>query len=71
MLPGLVDRLRTSLQSRLPPTSKLKIAAPEERKYSVFCGGATLADLEAFQSQWVTKEEWEEFGSNIIFRKCL
>ncbi|GJQ11479.1 hypothetical protein GpartN1_g3270.t1 [Galdieria partita] len=71
MLPGLVERLRTSLQSRLPASSKIKITAPEERKYSVFCGGATLADLEAFQSQWITKDEWEEFGNNIIFRKCL
>lgn len=71
MLPGLVERLRTTLQSRLPRNAKLKITAPEERKYSVFCGGATLADLDAFQNQWITREEWEEFGNNIIFRKCL
>eukprot|EP00871_Galdieria_phlegrea_P001790 jgi/Galph1/2611/GphlegSOOS_G1307.1 len=71
MLPGFVERLRKCIEQHLPNNVKPKIIAPKERRYAVFCGGATLADLDAFQSQWITKDEWEEFGSNIIFRKCL
>lgn len=32
-------------------------------------GGVVLANLGIFYNMWVTKEEYEEFGSSILERK--
>jgi len=42
---------------------KVKVLAPEERKYLVWLGGAILSSLSTFQSSWITRAEYEEFGA--------
>ncbi|KAF0991229.1 hypothetical protein HZS_1224, partial [Henneguya salminicola] len=43
-----------------PSTMKIKIVAPEERKYSVWIGGSILASLSTFQQMWISKQEYDE-----------
>ncbi|KAL7720916.1 actin [Entamoeba marina] len=54
-----------------PPTMKVKVIAPPERKYSVWIGGSILASLSTFQNMWITKEEYDEAGPAIVHRKCF
>ena len=49
---------------------ELKVIAPGERKYSVWMGGALLASLASFSSEWVTKQEYDEAGPSIIHTRC-
>ena len=49
----------------------VKIIAAPDRYYSVWTGGSTLCSLSTFESQWITKEEYEENGAEIVHRKCV
>merc|ERR1719244_720780 len=71
MFPGTADRMQKEITALSPPTMKIKIIAPPERKYSVWIGGSILASLSTFQQMWVSKQEYDESGPAIIHRKCF
>ena len=71
MYPGIDDRMQKELTSLAPPTMKIKIIAPPERKYSVWIGGSILASLSTFQNMWISKQEYDESGPSIVHRKCF
>jgi len=48
---------------------KIKVVAPPERKFSVWIGGSILSGLSTFDKMWITKEEYEEIGPEIIHKK--
>ncbi|KAG7156671.1 actin, alpha skeletal muscle [Homarus americanus] len=56
MFLGIADRLQKEITALAPSTTKIKIIAPPERKYSVWIGGSILASLSTFQTMWITKE---------------
>merc|ERR1712136_655281 len=69
MYPGIADRMQKEITALVPPTMKVKIIAPPERKYSVWIGGSILASLSTFQQMWITKQEYDESGPSIVHRK--
>merc|ERR1712136_372003 len=71
MFPGIADRMQKEISALAPPTMKIKIVAPPERKYSCWIGGSILASLSTFSSMWITKAEYEESGPAIVHRKCF
>ena len=44
--------------------------AQPTRNFSVWIGGSILASLRTFQSCWVLREQYEEQGPYIVYRKC-
>ena len=68
---GIGDRMQKEITGLAPPTMKVKIIAPPERKYSVWIGGSILASLSTFAPLWITKEEYDETGPGIVHRKCF
>lgn len=50
----------------------IKIVDSPRRKYSVYIGATVLAKVysEDNNPYWITKQEFEELGENIIFKKC-
>jgi actin beta/gamma 1 len=73
MFPGLPERLTKEVQKLAPSatSSKVKVIAMPERKYSVWIGGSILSSLSNFQVMWITKSEYDESGSQIVHRKCF
>jgi len=71
MYPGIADRMQKEITGLAPPTMKIKIIAPPERKYSVWIGGSILASLSTFQEMWISKQEFDEAGPGIVHRKCF
>ena len=71
MLPGIADRMQKEISILAPPSMKVKVNAPPQRKYSAWIGGSILASLSTFEQMWISKEEYEEFGPSIIIRKCF
>jgi len=71
MYAGIAERMNKELVALAPPTMKIKIIAPPERKYSVWIGGSILSSLSTFQNMWVTKQEYDESGPAIVHRKCF
>ena len=71
MFPGIEHRMDLELKRLAPPAVKIKIAAPDERKYSVWIGGSILSSLSSFQQMWISKSEYDEAGPSIVHRKCF
>lgn len=71
MIPGLADRLKNELVALAQPATKIKVVAPPERKFSVWIGGAVLADLRTFKHMWISSDEYHEIGPRIVHRKCI
>jgi len=71
MFPGMADRMSKEITSLAPPSMKIKVVAPPERKYSVWIGGSILASLSTFQQMWIAKSDYEESGPSIVHRKCF
>ncbi|TMW59077.1 hypothetical protein Poli38472_007222 [Pythium oligandrum] len=71
MFPGITERLTKELIALVPPSMKIKVIAPPERKYSVWIGGSILASLATFQQMWISKAEYDESGPSIVHRKCF
>jgi actin beta/gamma 1 len=71
MFEGIAERLSKEVTALAPPTMKIKVVAPPERKYSVWIGGSILASLSTFQQMWISKQEYDESGPSIVHRKCF
>jgi len=71
MFSGIGERMDKEITALAPPTMKVKVVAPPERKYSVWIGGSILASLSTFQQMWIAKEEYDESGPGIVHRKCF
>jgi actin-related protein len=71
MFEGIAERLTKEIKALAPSTIPVKVTAPAERKFSVWIGGSILSCLSSFQTQWVTKAEFEESGATIVHRKCF
>lgn len=67
---GLPDRVEQEVDKLCPQQGVVKVIATKDRYYSVWTGGSTLSSLSTFESQWITKEEYEENGAEIVHRKC-
>lgn len=72
-LPGFKGRLEKDLLSLTPelPSKAIRIREYPERKYHVWIGGSILGSLSTFSQMWITKSEYNEYGPNIVHRKCL
>jgi len=71
MYPGINDRLAKEISALAPTSVKVKVVAPNERKFSVWIGGSVLSTLATFQTMWVTRQEYDEAGASIVHRKCF
>jgi actin len=70
MADGFESRLHKEVNALAPAAAKVKVVAPPERKFSVWIGGSILTSLSTFQGMWISKEEYDESGPDIVHRKC-
>jgi len=72
MLPGIINRLREEL-NRLSTAAEpnFKFISPSNQNMLPWIGGSILATLSTFQHMWITKEEFDEFGPKVMYRKCF
>ena len=71
MFNGLPERIEKEITTLAPPTMKVKVVAPPERKYAVWIGGSILASLATFPQMVITHEEYNDAGPGIVHRKCF
>lgn len=73
LLSGFPERLQAEIQGLLPPDMRecVHVISPVDRDFSVWSGGAMLANLQSFNSAWISLEEYEEHGPHIVHRKCF
>jgi actin-related protein len=71
MYPNLDQRLNKEMTALAPASIKIKVVAPPERKYSVWIGGSILSSLSTFQEMWISKDQYDESGPQIVHRICF
>lgn len=71
LFPGFGDRFLHEVRQRAPEHTRLRISAPPNRISSAWSGGSILASLSTFKNMWVSKEDYDEHGSNILHRRSL
>jgi len=71
MFPKIRDRMTKEITALAPSTMKITVTAPPQRKHSVWLGGSILSALASFQQMWVTNEEYQENGPQIVNYKCF
>jgi len=49
----------------------IKVVKDDKCHIAGWIGGSILASLATFQKMWISKEEYEETGSQIVMRKCF
>lgn len=69
------DRLREEIEAivhRHTMGWRVKVTSPNinERGICSWLGGSILGSLGTFQDMWISKRDYEEFGSAIVNRKC-
>jgi actin-related protein len=73
--PAVPDLLREQMEAIIhthTPGWRVKVLSPgmQERAICSWLGGSILGSLGTFHDMWITKAEYEEWGSAIINRKC-
>ena len=74
MINGLSERLTKEIKNLLfGPLSEVQVLPLENNynKYAVWKGGVVASNLEQFKSQWISKDEYEEYGATILRIKCF
>jgi len=72
LMQGMSDRVYNELQKKYP-AQKVKLHAPGnpvERRYGGWLGGSIIASLGTFHQLWISAEEWQEHGPNIVMQRC-
>lgn len=72
---GFADRVKAEVEDIVhlaSPGMKIKSASVgnSERSFSAWLGGSILGSLSNFQEMWFSKQEYDEYGANLIDRKC-
>lgn len=68
---GFGDRLLSEVRKLAPRDTKVRIFAPSERTLSTWVGGSILASLTTFRKLWISRQQYQEHGENIIWRKTI
>lgn len=68
---NMSERITKEITKLVPSSINVKVLSPSERKYSVWIGGSILASLNTFQNMWINKEDYDDYGSSIVHKKCL
>ena len=71
MTNGFSERLHKNIQKLVSRDINVVLLAPKNRRFSCWIGGATVSSLKAFNKMWITKKDFEENGSRVLFERGL
>ncbi|KAI3841738.1 hypothetical protein MKX03_032216 [Papaver bracteatum] len=71
MFSGFTNRFSKEIINLVRGHMRTRVIAPPERKYSTWIGGSIVTSLSIFQTLWISKEEYDEYGPGIINQKCF
>lgn len=70
MFKGLEKRLENET-NKISELNYCNVNTITERRFAAWIGGSIISAVSVFQSLWVTKEDYEEYGEDIISRKLI
>lgn len=70
MFSGMGDRIQQEMTKLAPSSIQPQVTALSDRNHLAWKGGSMLAQSSSFQEMCISKDEYQEFGSSIVHRKC-
>lgn len=70
MFSSLPERI-VSETTKLSGLNYCDVIAIPERKYATWIGGSILSTISIFQSLWITKDDYDDYGTKIINQKLF
>ena len=71
MFKGFSERIEKEIIALAPPSMRIRVFAPPERRNSVWLGGSILGERDFFkQTMAVTRKEYDGQGPQIVHLKC-
>jgi actin-related protein len=73
-MPGLAARLGRELEEEADGVNPVPFAVtcnPAACSTEAWVGAALLSQLSSFDTMWISKAEFEEFGDGLCHRKCV
>jgi Actin and related proteins len=71
LFPGIVERMEKEISKLAPSGTTVNIIASPLRQYSTWIGASIMASQSAFQTMWISRQEYDESGPGIVHRKCF
>ena len=68
---GFKERMEAEIQRKLRSERSAAVLARGDRQTLAWKGGALLCSLSSFLALSITKEDYDEYGPQIIHRKCV
>jgi len=62
--------LQNKLKSIVPLRAQVHITTPEDPVLCGWQGGSILTELSTFNTQWVTKDNYDEHGPSVVHKNC-
>ncbi|XP_048415315.2 actin-like isoform X1 [Stegostoma tigrinum] len=69
MFKNLEERLQHEMSNLVNTGIKVRVHAPPNRNYLSWKGAAILSDLSNFHQMCVSRQDFEEFGTTVLYRK--
>ena len=69
MIPGIPERMHREVEDQCG--NRYRTIADPHRINAAWIGGSILGSLSMFQEIWISKQEYDECGPNIVHRKCF
>lgn len=70
--PGLPERLEQELKNLAPAMAKfVKVHAIPNGQYGAWLGASILASTSSFGTSWITDQEYQAFGADVVRWKCF
>ncbi|XP_078504311.1 uncharacterized protein LOC144762887 isoform X2 [Lissotriton helveticus] len=72
-LPGFSLRLQNEICSMMPLdlVDSVSVAILPDQEFAAWTGGSYLAQLPSFDTAWISRDEYYEFGSDIVYKRCF
>ena len=73
LIPGFSEMLKNRVEARLGKHYEgvVKINSSRDRQYSVWTGSSVVCSISNFQHLWISKNDWEESGSNAFHKNYI
>ena len=72
LFPGIADRMQREMTALAPSSvRRVKVFAKPNRQISAWVGGSVVGALPTFKHMWIARQEYDEFGSCMVHRKCF
>ena len=73
MFNGFEERLTKEIKDLAPKSMKeeVKVIDHNYKRFAPWVGGSILSGISTFESDWITRKEYEENGATIVDRRCF